>query len=189
MRNAARRGESAIYTLNVSLEGGGGPFEERLALQDIEFHVTSANADSANTLRIVPTGLEVDSSPIERPIEGRVTGAEVGDLNVDGSPEVYVYVVAPGPEARGSLVAYGANRRRSLSEIYLPPLEQTEGATEGYRGHDEFAVVENTFARRFPVYEDSDGDGAPTGGMRQLQYRLEAGEAGWVLTVDRMVEY
>ncbi len=48
-------------------------------------------------------------------VEGSVARTEVADLNVDGSPEIYVSVRSPG---RGSLVAYAANRRRSLSEIY-----------------------------------------------------------------------
>ena len=38
----------------------------------------------------------------------------------------------------------------------LPPLGDTPGAGQGYRGHDQFAVVENRLARRFPVYRDGD---------------------------------
>ena len=30
---------------------------------------------------------------------------------------------------------------------------------------------------------------APSGGMRQIQYELVAGESGWVLRKDRIVEY
>jgi len=43
--------------------------------------------------------------------------------------------------------------------------------------------------QRFPVYKTGDTNSEPTGGMRQLQYRLVAGEAGWILEVDRVVEY
>jgi hypothetical protein len=56
-------------------------------------------------------------------------------------------------------------------------------------GHDEFAVVERTLARRFPVYRDGDTNARPTGGMRQLQYRLMPGEAGWRLTLDKVIEW
>ena len=145
------------------------------------------NGDS--TLRITPVGLEIDNSPIARAIDGRVTGAEVADLNADGSPEIYVYVASEGRELPSSLVAYAANRRKSLSEIYLPPVTQSEAASKGYRGGDEFAVVESVLAQRFPVYRDADADAKPTGGMRQLQYKLVPGEAGWLLKVDRVVEY
>jgi hypothetical protein len=56
-------------------------------------------------------------------------------------------------------------------------------------GHDEFAVVENTLVRRFPVYKDGDSNAAPSGGVRQLQYKLKPGEANWQLKLDRRVEY
>ena len=203
MRNAARRNETARYTLEVSIAGGGKTaaaaseassaigrsFDRTLELQGIRFRVTSANEGSVNTLHIVPAGLEIDNSPIVRTINGTVTGAEVADLNVDGSPEIYVYVTSAGSGSYGSLVAYSANRRKSLSEIYLPPVTQDKVASKGYMGHDEFAVVESVLVQRFPVYRDTDINAKPTGGMRQLQYKLVPGEAGWLLQVDRVVEY
>jgi hypothetical protein len=56
-------------------------------------------------------------------------------------------------------------------------------------GHDEFAVVEGTFVQRFPIYGDGDVNARPSGRTRQLQYKLRRGEAGWVLKLDRVVEY
>ena len=52
-------------------------FDKTLELQGIRFHVISANEGSINTLHIVPAGLEIDNSPIERTINGTVTNAEV----------------------------------------------------------------------------------------------------------------
>jgi hypothetical protein len=56
-------------------------------------------------------------------------------------------------------------------------------------GHDQFAVVENALVQRFPIYRDTDTNARPTGGTRQLQYKLVPGEAGWILQLDRRVEY
>jgi hypothetical protein len=196
MRNAARRHETANYTLKVSMgaktatpPAAGPSFDQTLALQGIRFHVTSTNAGSFNTLRIAPAGLAIDNSPVERTIDGTVTAAEVADLNVDGSPEIYVYVTSTGSGSYGSLVAYSANRRKSLSEIHLPPITDDKEATKGYMGHDEFAVVENVLVRRFPIFRDNDTNAHPTGGTRQLQYKLVAGEASWLLKADKLVEY
>jgi hypothetical protein len=203
MRNAARRNETAKYKLEVGMRGpatkaataaagmvsAGAAFDRVLELHGITFRVTSANSDGANVVRIVPQGLEIDNSPIERRINGVVTGAEVGDLNVDRSPEVYVYVREPGSAARSVLVAYAANRRKSLSEIYLAPVAENPALSKGYRGHDEFALVENVLAQRFPIYRNGDTDNKSTGGMRQLQYKLVPGEAGWVLKLGRKVEF
>ena len=165
------------------------PFDRTLELQGIRFQVQSDNAGSVNRLRIIPSGLTIDNAPIERTIDGLVTGAEVADLNVDGSPEVYVYVQSAGSGSYGSLVAYSANRGKSLSEVFLPPLTEHPSAAAGYQGHDEFAVLEGVLGRRFPIYRETDTNAAPTGGTRQVQYRLVPGEATWLLKVDQVVEY
>ncbi len=164
-------------------------FDERLSLLGISFHVTSAHSASGNSVEIQPAGLKIDNSKISWPVEGIVTRAEVADINADGSPEVYVYVREHGPEERMSLVAYSANRKKSLSAIYLPPLAENPQAAAGYRGKDDLAVVEGVFVRRFPLYGKGGDPAAPTGKTRQLQYKLKPGEAGWVLRLDKMLEY
>ncbi len=122
-------------------------------------------------------------------VAGQVVGAEVADLNVDRSPELYVYVRGPAPEQRGTLLAVSANNRKSLGFVNLPELAEHRGASAGYQGHDDMAVVESRFVRRFPLY-GKDGDASkPTGRTRQLQYKLAKGEASWVLKLDRMIEY
>jgi Periplasmic lysozyme inhibitor of I-type lysozyme len=165
------------------------PFDRTLELLGVRFRVTSPNDSSINKLTIVPFGLEIDNSTIRREVDGTVTGAEVADLNADGSPEIYVYVASAGSGSYGSLVAYAANRRKSMSEIYLPPIAENTAAAKGYMGHDEFAVVESTLVQRFPIYRSGDTNARPTGGMRQLQYRLTPGEAAWVLKLYKVVEY
>ncbi len=162
-----------------------GGFDQVLELQGIAFHVTSPNEGSINQLEIIPSGLEIDNTVIKREIDGTVTGAEVADLNADGSPEIYVYINSAGSGTYGSLVAYSSNNRKSLSEIYLPPLTDDKKNSAGYMGHDEFAVVESSLARRFPVYKKGDTNAQPTGGTRQLQYKLKQGEASWVLELDK----
>jgi hypothetical protein len=186
---AAKGGAAARATVMPKIPAPEVPFDKTFTLQGISFRVKSANNTSVNALEIIPSGLEIDNRPITRQIDGAVTGAEVADLNVDGSPEIYVYVTSAGSGSYGSLVAYSANRRKSLSEIYLPPVAENKAASKGYMGHDEFAVVETTFVQRFPIYRDGDVQAKPTGGTRQLQYKLVPGEAGWVLKLDRTVEY
>jgi hypothetical protein len=186
MRASGRRGEVHAYRLNVSVDPPpaaapalAGPLTRSLTLHGIRFDITSPNLARGNTLRIVPRGL-TDDSEIVQAVDGIVVDAEIADLNVDQAPEVYIYVREPGADARLSLVAYASNRNRSLSGIHLPPLDETPGAADGYRGNDAMAVVESVFARRFPI---------AGGGTRQLQYRLAHGEASWILKFDRMTEF
>ena len=71
----------------------------------------------------------------------------------------------------------------------VPPLADEPKSSKGYLGHDEFAVVESTLVQRFPIYQAGDTNAQPSGKMRQIQYRLAPGEAGWVLEADKIVEY
>jgi hypothetical protein len=164
-------------------------FQQTLTLQGVTFTVTCDNDSSVNQLSIVPAGLLIDNQAITQDVDGTVVGAEVADLDANGSPELYVYVRSAGSGSYGSLVAYAANNRKSLSGIYLPPVADNGTIAKGYMGHDEFAVVENRLVQRFPIYLDGDTNAKPTGGTRQIQYKLLRGEAGWLLAVDRVVEY
>jgi len=161
-------------------------YAQFLQLQGVTFNVTSPNYRTSNTVTVSTTGLANDNSAWSQDIDGLVTGAEVADLNVDGSPEVYVYVKSNGADAQGSVVAYVANDRKSLSMASMPPLTDTPGAADGYQGGDEFAVLEGVLGRRFPIHGEG---GALTGRTRQLQYKLTPGEAVWVLVPDRTTEF
>ncbi|WP_297524942.1 lysozyme inhibitor LprI family protein [Sulfurovum sp.] len=156
-------------------------FDKTLKLEGITFHVQATDSSSLNQLVITPSGLKEVNRVIGQEIDGSVTGAEVADLNGDGSPEIYIYVTSAGSGSYGTLVAYSANNKKSLSEIYLPPIGQNKKMAQGYMGHDEFSIVENTFVRRFPLYLKNDPNCCPKGGTRQLEYKLVPGEATWQL--------
>ena len=156
-------------------------FDKVLTLQGITFHVVATNEGSLNQLTIIPTGLEGSNRVIKQEIDGSVTGAQIADINADGSPEIYVYVNSAGSGSYGTLVAYSANNKKSLSGIYLPSLEDDKKNAVGYMGHDEFKIMKSTLSRSFPVYNKGDANCCPKGGTRQLQYKLIAGEAGWQL--------
>ncbi len=168
--------------------GNSPGFDKVLKLEGITFHVQATNNGSLNQLTITPSGLEEVNRVIKQEIDGSVTDAEIGDLNRDGSPEIYVYVTSAGSGGYGSLVAYSANNKKSLSEIYLPPIEDNKKLSQGYMGHDQFSLVENSFARRFPVYLKDDANCCPKGGTRQLEYKLVPGEATWLLKLVKSTD-
>ena len=164
------------------------PFFAQMVLQGVTFQVESPNDSSINQV-IVRANMSGDSlGQMQVEADGTITNVEIEDLNADGYPEIYVYVTSAGSGSYGSLIAYASNRNKSLSEIYLPSIEDSPEISQGYMGHDEFAVGEGTFIRRFPVYREGDTNAQATGGARQIQYKLEAGETGWVLRQDRVLE-
>ncbi len=156
------------------------PFSRTLESSGIRFLVESPNRPGGNTVRISTAGLANEAGTLDRDIPGTVVAAEVADLDADGSPEVYIHVGASPRNGRAALVAYSANRGKSLSDIYLPPLEDGQGAAIGFVGPEEMAVVDTSLLRRFPV------EGGKT---RQLRYRLHAGEGGWEFRLERTDEF
>lgn len=140
-------------------------------------------------MTVTQTGLSEQQGPVKVEIDGSVAGAEIADLDSNGFPEIYIYVTSAGSGSYGSLVGYAVNKGKSMSDIFLPPVSDDAKHNKGYMGHDEFAVVEGTFVQRFPIYKDTDTNAQPTGKTRQLQYKLKAGEAGWVLRLDKAIEY
>ena len=141
------------------------------------------------TLTVHPVGLSVQKETLTKNIEGSVTGAETGDLNTDGFPEVLIYLQSDGSGSYGSIIGYSVNNGKSMSLINLPDIMGDEKASAGYMGHDEFRIVESTLVRRFPIYKPGDINVRPTGGTRQIQYKLKEGEAARQLVADKIVEY
>lgn len=74
----------------------------------------------------------------------------------------------------GKLIGYSVNDGKSVSQVHLPEISGNKEVDIGYMGHDEMAIVENSFCQRFPIYKDGDSNTNPTGGMRQIQYKLAA---------------
>ncbi|MGL5325006.1 MAG: hypothetical protein ACRC91_09840 [Aeromonas sp.] len=161
------------------------PFFGQLVLQDVTFQVESPNQGSSNRVTIRASTPNGSMKAEEADVEGTITGMEIDDLDANGYPEIYVYITSPGSGAYGSLLAYASNRNQSITPIYLPPLNETPAVNAGYMGHDRFAVGEGRLIRHFPIYRQGDTNAKPSGGTRQIQYRLEAGEAGWRLKQDK----
>jgi hypothetical protein len=160
------------------------PYSASLTLNNINFEISSPNLSSKNLVTISSKGILNQNTPIIAEVSGRVTGAEVADLNDDGCPEVYVYLNASHDDGNGSILAFASNKNISLMPIYLPALVDIPKASNGYQGQDEFAVVENKLMRRFPIGKTSNPRH-----YRQIQYRLVAGEAGWILKPERITEF
>ena len=165
------------------------PFFAQMVLQGVTFQVESPNEGSINQVKVRAEGPEGPIGQMEAEADGTITGVEIDDMDANGFPEIYVYVTSAGSGSYGSLIAYASNRNKSLSAIALPSIEDDPEAAPGYMGHDQFAVGEGALVRRFPLYREGDINANPTGGTRQIQYKLKAGEAGWELRKDRIVEF
>ena len=157
-----------------------------LSLFDIEVVVYSSGLSSINTLSIRLGDADVSATD---EVDGIVYRAEIADLNADGRPEVFAYVSSAGSGSYGSMVGYVIEKNLELSPIALPDLGDSAEASAEYMGHDEFTVVESSLLRRFPRYHLGDVNAAPTGGNRNIAYKLAKAGDGWVLTIASIDDY
>jgi hypothetical protein len=164
-------------------------FQKTLTLQNINFDVSNTGEGSISQLTIEPKGLEIDNEKITLELEGQVTNAEIEDLNSDGFPEILIYTTSAGSGSYGNVIGYSVNNGKSISQIYFPEISENKEASSGYMGHDEFAIIETTLARRFPIYKAGDTNNNPTGGTRQIEYKLKDGEESRVFVIEKISEY
>lgn len=162
-------------------------FQRTLSLQGIRFGVIASGEGSQQQPTITTAGARRSIPVIHQLLDGVVVGAEVADLNSNGQPEIYVYVQGSGSGSYGELVGYALNNGLSLTPITL--LELSGALSKGYQGHDRFRVVEGCLLRRFPLYRTGDSNARPSGGERQICYKLHSGEASWILRPSSVLKF
>ena len=168
----------ALLAMMISHAKADTAFNKTLNLQGMSFHVTCANEGSENTLRITPSGAPHAPRAIEQKIEGSVVGAEVADLDGNGAPEIYVFVQSAGSGSYGIVVGHAVNHASAMAVITMPEMADDPKLSAGYMGRDRFSIVGDRLVRQFPIYRDGDPNAAPSGGTRQVQYRLVTHQAG-----------
>ena len=171
----------ALIGLMFSEAQAQGAFNKTLTLQGVSFHVTCANQGSENTLRITPSGTPYRLRVIEQKVDGSVVGAEVADLDGNGAPEIYVFVQSAGSGSYGAVVGHAVNHGAAMAVISMPEITDDAKLSAGYMGKDSFSIAGDRLVRQFPIYRDGDTNAAPSGGIRQVQYRLVAHQAGFRL--------
>jgi hypothetical protein len=163
-------------------------FHKVLSYKNISFTVAAKGKGSLQQLTIQPSGLSVDNRAVTLQAEP-VVGAEVGDLNADGYPELLVFTQSAGSGSYGKVVAYSVNNGKSMSRVTFPATSDNAQIKEGYRGHDRFTVVNNQLTQTFPLYKEGDTNSQPTTGKdRVVTYKLKNGEASRIFVVDQVKE-
>ena len=177
--------KDSITTISLEPVEPKTDFKKTVSYKSISFDITK----SGDTLTIQPSGFESDNTKVIKTIEGTVSNIEVDDINTDGSPELMIYITSSGSGSYGTAIGFSGNNNKSMSEITIPRIVDNPKTNKGYMGHDEFALVEGTLVQRFPTYKEGDTNSKPTGGTRQIQYKLKNGEASKVFAVDKIIEY
>jgi len=158
-----------------------GALDTTLVWDDISFHVIGRDSSFV----IQPSGLNGFTDPVNGTTSGLLSNAAIADLDKTGKPELLIFSVSPDSAQRVSVIAYSANEH-GLSRVDFDGVQEDPRAMPGYRGHDEFAIVNGTLVQTFPLY---DNRGQPTGKKRRLQYAVVNGEGARLLRIDSVSDY
>ena len=162
-------------------------FQKLLQFKDISFDVHTKGEGSLRQLSVKSTGLDQNENA-ELDIDGTVTDAQVADLNADGFPELLIFTQSAGSGGYGNVIAFSVNGGKSMSRVNFPATSENPKLKKGYMGHDNFSINNSSLIQEFPVYKESDANSSPTGGVRQVQYKLVNGEASRKFVVDKITD-
>ncbi|MDB4583083.1 hypothetical protein N9164_08020 [Draconibacterium sp.] len=115
----------------------------------------------------------------------------VTDLDKNGYEEIYLVTQSAGSGSYSNIYGIASNNDRSATPVYVPVISEKQmekgGLFEGYMGHNNFYLEQEKLINAFPVYKKDDTNAHPTGGNRKIEYRLVAGEAGWILEAFQLI--
>lgn len=97
-------------------------FSKTLSLQSVGFNVSSVAKGAENLMKISTFGLPNEFNESINIGSSKITGAEVEDLNSDGSPELVVFTKTAGAVPKMNVYAYSVNNKKSLSAVYFQPV-------------------------------------------------------------------
>lgn len=154
-------------------------FDSTMKIGKAGYKVTCTNRNpERNSINISPIGFDNSMRDFGFEIKGRVRRAEVDDLNRDNFPDLVLYVYTNDTLNKGTVVCISSESNTSVVPIVFPDIVDDPKLRDGYRGFDEFMLMEGILTRRFPLFTTDASNPQPTGKIRQVMYRIGEGEKG-----------
>jgi hypothetical protein len=129
-----------------------------------------------NVLNIRPIGFKTEVREANLELKGRVVSTEIDDLNNDGYPDIIILVVDATDKL--SLFSIASRENERMDPIYFPDIMNDMQLSKGYRGMDEYKLLEGVLFRKFPIFDSDTTVKTPTNKVRQILYRVMPGDQG-----------
>jgi hypothetical protein len=136
---------------------------------------------SQSVISVAGEGFPHSPEPLDLGDGDPLEAAYLTDLDADGWSELLVVRRSVGSGSYAQLTGVASNADLSFGPISIAEVSLRDPLFAGYRGHDTLRVKERCLLRSFPLYRDQDPNAQPSGDTRELCYRLERGEASFVL--------
>lgn len=152
-------------------------YDSTMKIGKAGYKVTCTNRNpEKNTINISPIGFDNTVRDFSFEIKGRILKSEVDDVNRDGYVDLLLYVYNGDTLNKGSVICISSEANNSVVPIAFPDIVDDPKLREGYRGFDEFLLMEGILNRRFPLFTTDSTGSKPTGKTRQVIYRVVSGE-------------
>ena len=145
------------------------------------------NKSDKNIVSVNPIGFESTATEMSFYVTGKISKAEVDDFNNDGFPDMVIYVYSGTGNTMGTVYAMTSSQNKSVAPIMFPDVMDDAKLRTGYKGHDEFSLLQGSLVRKFPVYKPEDTD-TPTGGKRVILYKMIVAEGAYKFKVINTYE-
>ncbi|MDE3143482.1 MAG: hypothetical protein KGL19_04960 [Bacteroidota bacterium] len=131
-----------------------------------------------NLASLKPIGFESDAREMEFYIKGRIKTVQIDDFNNDGFPDLIIFSTGgdENPMEHINIYAIASVENKSYAPIYFPDILDDAKLRDGYKGQDQFSLMEGTIFRTFPIFKPDDAADKPTGGKRVVQYKMVSEE-------------
>ena len=155
----------------------GNRYDSTVKIGKAGYRVTCMNRNlDRNSLNIRPIGFKSEVREANLELKGRVVSTEIDDLNNDGFPDIIILVMEAKDKL--SLFSIASRENERMEPIYFPDITNDMQLSKGYRGMDEYKLVEGVLFRKFPIFESDTTIKTPTNKVRQIMYRVVTGEQG-----------
>jgi hypothetical protein len=77
-----------------------------------------------------------------------------------------------------NLFSISSKNNESMQPIYFPDITNDITLSKGYRGLDEYKLVEGVLFRQFPIFDADTTIKTPTKKARRIMYRVVTGDRG-----------
>ena len=152
-------------------------FDSTVNVGRVGYRVSTNNKNpERNEVLVKMNGFDKEARPVEFYARGRVAGARIDDLNTDGFPDLLIYVFSGSSGEFGTIYVFISQENKTLVPVLLPDPMLDGKLNQGYKGYDEFSMLDGTILRKFPIYKTGDEKGKPTGGSRVVQYQAARDE-------------
>lgn len=164
-------------------------YDSTLKIGKVGFKVNCTNKNlDRNIVSIKPIGFKSEAREAALELKGRIVSAEIDDLNQDGFPDMIVYIL--DADKKISLFSISSQNNESMQPIYFPDITNDAVLSKGYRGLDEYKLLEGILLRQFPIFDADTTIKTPTKKGKRIMYKVMTGDKGMLtFKVIRNFEY